>query len=135
MTKNLLLSLALGVLLILGLASCGGEQEATPVISPTSIATSSAGDQTNPQQITITAKDNVFEPRNYGVQANKPIRLTVVNAGQNVHKVEVVDLLPETELAPGQSKTVDIPPQKPGTHKVYCEIHEDTGMEGQFIVQ
>ncbi|HYP42080.1 MAG TPA: cupredoxin domain-containing protein [Chloroflexia bacterium] len=54
---------------------------------------------------------------------------------QNVHEVEVKELMPETRLAPGQSKTIDLPAQQAGTHSIYCEIHEDEKMEGEFIIK
>src|SRR5438552_16629312 len=100
MLKKRLLYIALGAA-TLALAGCGGDQTATPNTGGAPAATA----QSNTQQVTITAKDNVFDPVSYTVEADKPIKLTVVNVGQNVHKVEVVDILPETELAPGQSKT------------------------------
>ena len=112
----------------LSLAGCGAS-------GPTPPTGASTGDSAGSQQITLTAKDNFFEPKTLQVEAGKPIQLTVVNGGQNVHEVEVKDLMPETKLAPGQSKTVDIPPQPAGTHRIYCEIHEDEGMEGELVVR
>jgi plastocyanin len=119
------------ILLALALAGCGGPG------ADSSSSTPVGGDAGQPemQLITLTARDNLFEPKTVEVVAGKPIKLTVVNAGQNVHEVEVKDLMPETQLAPGQSKVVDIPAQQAGTHKIYCEIHEDVGMEGDFIVR
>ncbi len=102
---------------------------ATPTLTP------AGGAAQNAQEVTIVAKDNVFDPKTYTVEAGKPVRLTVTNSGQNVHEVEVKGLLPETQLAPGQSKTVELQPPAPGTYKVYCEIHEDEGMEGEFVVK
>ena len=119
---------ALTALFATALSACGGDLTATP--NPA--ATSGASDA---QELTITAKDNLFEPKSYTAVAGKPIKLTVINAGQNVHEVEVVDLLPETQLAAGQSKTVEVAAQQPGTHRIYCEIHEDAGMEGELVIK
>jgi plastocyanin len=118
---------------ISGLAFAGCGTEATPV-PPTQGAGNGSG-QADVQEITITSKDSVFDPATYTAEAGKPIKLTVVNAGQNVHEVEVKDLMPETKLAPGQSKTVELPAQQAGTHRIYCEIHEDEKMEGEFIIK
>lgn len=57
------------------------------------------------------------------------------NSSQNVHEVEVKDLLPETKLSPGQSKSIDLQSAQPGTYRVYCEIHEVEGMEGELVVK
>ncbi len=62
-------------------------------------------------------------------------QIVVTNAGQAIHQVEVKDLLPETQLAPGLSRTVDLKDVKPGTYKIYCEIHQDEGMVGQLVVK
>lgn len=128
--RNALALIALNVALLAMLTGCGAA-----AATPTSSSASGSGDQMNAQRVTITARDNNFDPKSYSVEADKPIKLTVVNAGQNVHKVEVEDLLPETELGPGQSKTVDIGPQKVGAHRVYCELHEDSGMVAEFVIK
>ena len=124
---HILAALIPALAVALSLAGCGSGG-AGPTGAPTAEPAGS-------QQVTLTAKDNFFEPKTLQVEAGKPIRLTVVNGGQNVHEVEVKDLMPETRLSPGQSKVVDIPPQPAGAHKIYCEIHEDEGMEGQFVVR
>ena len=126
MTKLRVVPSLLSAMMFLLVVGCGSEPTPTPGAG--------AGAE-GVQSVTITAKDNVFEPASYTVEAGQPIKLTVVNAGQNIHEVEVKDLLPETKLAPGQSKTVDVASQQPGTHKIYCEIHEDTGMEGEFVIK
>ena len=131
MSRRIFATALLCVISALIFAGCG--TAATPV-PPTQNPGSGSG-QGDVQEITITSKDNVFDPASYTVEAGKPIKLTVVNAGQNVHEVEVKDLMPETKLAPGQSKTIDLPAQQAGTHRIYCEIHEDEKMEGEFIIK
>jgi plastocyanin len=111
------------------LAGCGSEA------GPASNTGSSGTATGDAQIITITARDDLFDPKNYTVDAGKPIKITVTNSGQNVHEVEVEDLFPETKLSPGQSKSLDITSATAGTYKLYCEIHEDTGMVGEFIVK
>jgi plastocyanin len=126
--------LALGILIAGALAGCG--QDGT-VTSPSATATggSSGGTQSGAQEVNIVAKDNMFEPKTYTAEAGKPIRITATNSGQNVHEVEVKDLLPETKLSPGQNKSIDLQSAQPGTYRVYCEIHEDEGMEGELVVK
>jgi plastocyanin len=126
-----LLAAALDILSVLVFVGCGSDATATP--APTVGAATS--NQTDAQEITITARDNVFDPKSYTAPAGKPLKVTLVNAGQNVHKVEVLGLIPETELAAGQSKSVDVVAQQPGSFKLYCETHEDTGMVGEFVVK
>lgn len=131
------LAAALCILSALALAACGGTETPTTTTGAASGGgTAIPAAQGDVQELRIVATDNMFNPKDYEVQAGKAIRLTVVNEGQNIHNVEVKDLLPETNLAPKQSKTVDIPAQKAGaTFTIYCEIHEDSGMTGQLTVK
>lgn len=125
--KMTLLSLALMLLLV----GCGAGSGATPTV-PT---VESAATQADVQEVRITANDNAFEPMTYTVTAGKPVRIIATNAGQNVHEVEVKGLMPETKLAPGQSKTVDLATIEAGKYRVYCEIHGDVGMEGELVAK
>ncbi len=129
MSRKHLATLFLSALSVVAFAGCGSE--AGPAINSEASGTATG----NSQGITITAKDNLFDPVTYTAEAGKPIKITVTNAGQNIHEVEVKDLFPETKLSPGQSKTIDIASAVAGTYKLYCEIHEDTGMVGEFVVK
>ena len=124
---------ALGVLAVGALYGCG--QDGTSTSSTATVGGGSGGTQQGAQEINIVAKDNLFEPKTYTAEAGKPIRITATNSGQNVHEVEVKDLLPETKLSPGQNKSIDLQSAQPGTYRVYCEIHEDEGMEGELVVK
>jgi plastocyanin len=127
--RILLLAALLGALT---LAGCG-QEPASPGAAAT--ATTGTGSQTGMQEVVIIAKDDMFEPVSYTVTGNAPLRITARNDGQHVHEVEVKGLMPETKLTPGQSKSVDVQSVEPGTYRIYCEIHEDQGMEGELIVK
>ncbi len=140
MLKKVILVYALLAASLPLIAGCGSvDTNSAPtagsVSAPTLAATSSSGGGGDVQEIRVVAKDNVFDPKSYTAVAGKPLRITAVNQGQNVHEVEVKGLLPETKLAPGQIKTVDVPSVGAGTYRVYCEIHGDSGMEGELVVK
>ncbi len=82
-------------------------------------------------EIAITARDNMFDPPTVRVPAGKAVKVTFTNAGKNVHEVEIKGLVSETKLQPGESRSFTIKPEKQ-SYKIYCEIHEDKGMEGDF---
>ena len=129
MSRKHLVMLFLSALSLSPLAGCGND-------AGTGNNSGASGTVTGDSQgITITAKDNTFDPKSYSAVTGKPIKITITNAGQNIHEVEVKDLFPETKLSPGQSKTMDITSANAGTYKLYCEIHEDEGMEGDFVVK
>lgn len=83
-------------------------------------------------EVMITARDNLFEPKTVKVPGGKAVKVTFTNAGKNVHEVEIKGLVSETKLQPGESRSFTIKPEKQ-SYKIYCEIHEDKGMEGTFI--
>jgi plastocyanin len=141
-----------GLLMIAGLAACGGNngnggngESASPsstASAATQAPTTANNSPTTPQvgaagvqEVNIIAKDNQFEPKTYVVAANGSVRITARNEGQGVHEVEVKGLMPETKLSPGQSKSLDLQSIQPGTYIIYCEIHEDQGMEGELVVK
>ncbi|MEO8284913.1 MAG: cupredoxin domain-containing protein [Chloroflexota bacterium] len=130
MIKKYIAAPLVAVLLTLGLSACGGD--ATPTTtqlsgSPTTAPATGA-------QVKIIAKDNMFEPVSYTIAAGS-FEIVAVNEGKEIHEVEVKGLFPESKLAAGQSKSVILTDVKPGTYKIYCEIHEDQGMEGELIVK
>lgn len=112
----------LGVTLSALLAACGSG--ATGASSPAAAAT----------EVRITARDDVFDPKDIRVPAGQPVTVTFVNAGRQLHQVEIKGLIKETKLQPGQSKSFTITP-KQQVYKLYCEIHQDQGMVGEFIGQ
>jgi plastocyanin len=112
---------ALAVLvLVLALVACGTQENAN------------AGPADS--EVTINVKDNVFDPGTVTAPAGKAVKVTFVNQGQNIHEVEIKGLVAETKLQPGQSRSFTITPEQQ-TYKMYCEIHEDQGMIGQFVGQ
>jgi plastocyanin len=116
---RLLLALA-AVTLVFALGACGTQENAT------------AGPAES--EVTINVKDNVFDPGTVTVPAGTAVKVTFVNQGQNVHEVEIKGLVAETKLQPGQNRSFTITPTQQ-TYKMYCEIHEDQGMVGQFVGQ
>lgn len=108
----------LATLLLVSLAACGSQ---------------GAGDVGPAEsEVKIVARDNSFEPGSVKVPSGKAVKVTFVNEGKNVHEVEIKDLIAETKLQPGESRSFTIKPAKK-PYRLYCEIHEDKGMVGEFI--
>lgn len=135
--KKTLLTIILAGIGMLAMSGCGSDdaKSAATVGTAATPGTSSGTPQTGVREVKIVAKDNVFDPKTFNLEGTGPIKLTVVNEGEQVHEVEIETLFPETKLSPGQSKSVDLPSVQPRTYRIYCEIHEDQGMEGEFIVK
>ncbi len=101
------------------LAGCGTEQNA------------SEGPKAE-SSVRIAARDDFFDPKVVSVEADKPVEVTFVNRGSNPHEVEIKGLVPETMIQPGESRSFTVTPKR-RTYRMYCEIHEDDGMEGRFV--
>ncbi|HEX5502486.1 MAG TPA: cupredoxin domain-containing protein [Thermomicrobiales bacterium] len=114
-------ALALAVMMPL-LGACGA---GTPT---------SGGGAAPASEVKIVAKDDVFDPKTYTVPAGQPVKVTFVNAGKHIHEVEIKGLIAETQLQPGESRSFTVTPEKK-TYTLYCEIHEDQGMVGEFTGQ
>lgn len=103
----------------------------SPSASPGNSDSDGGGNEQAASQLKIAARDNVFDPKSPSVSAGKPVNITFVNEGNNVHEVEIKGLVSETTLQPGESKSFTVTPEKK-SYKMYCEIHEDQGMVGEF---
>lgn len=110
-----------GVLSVL-LAACGDDDGAA-----------SAGSTDSPaaNTIRIVTNDNVFDPEAVTAPVGEAVTVTFVNEGDNVHEIEIVDLVDETMLQPGESRSFTFTPEQK-EYRMYCEIHEDEGMTGTF---
>jgi plastocyanin len=108
------------ILLVVSAAACG----------PSS--TTAGGNASAASEVRIAARDNQFAPQTVRAPAGKAVTVTFVNEGKNVHEVEIKGLVKETKLQPGESKSFTVTPEKK-SYEMYCEIHEDQGMTGEFV--
>src|SRR3990172_4968611 len=104
------------------------------------IAASCGGGGAGEQAVTVIASEYKFDPANITVQANKPARLTVRNAGSVEHSWTIEGKEKEVNtgyIQPGQSKTISFTIDQPGTYTVYCDVpgHRELGMVGQLTVR
>src|SRR5262245_23248966 len=65
--------------------------------------TSGSGAVTPDSELTVSLRDNFFEPATIKVPAGKVVRITFVNQGRNPHKVKIDGLFSEVSLRPGES--------------------------------
>lgn len=113
--------------------------------TPQPTRTPGAGGSVNPasaaQQITIIARDNVFDKRELTIQVNQSVALTLVNQGSAIHNWEVINQKDKdgnpikTELLTGgRSETIVFTIDKTGTFDYYCQVHP-VEMRGKLTVR
>ena len=108
--------------LVLLMTACGG-QAATPGGTST---------EATKQNVTVNVYDNYFDPKSVSATPQKPVVVTFVNKGSNVHIVEILGLTAETTLQPGGKVVFTITPQA-RSYKMYDELYVSQGMVGAFV--
>jgi plastocyanin len=119
-----LLALA-GLVLIVALAGCGGDD------SPSS----SGGGQT----IEVSLSEFALDPSQVSVQKPGTYTFRAVNDGQTVHALEIEGhgVEEETEdIQPGETAELTVELTEAGDYELYCPIgnHRDMGMDGSVQI-
>jgi len=134
------------VLLVAGLAGCGGDDPSGGGTGAAGGTTADLGTVTvaddGVQEVTLQTQDDyVFTPDRFTVAPGK-VRLTLVNAGEQMtHNLQFDEGKgPEPIaagidfLAPGEEKTIDFEVAVPGDHPFTCTFHAQLGQVGTMTV-
>ena len=118
------------VALLIGLAGCGGDEDA----SDTAASDTPAATET----VTITETDFALEPKSVTLEEPGTYTFEVVNDGQVAHALEVEGQGIEEEtrtLDPGERATLTVDLDG-GTYELYCPVgnHAAQGMKGELEV-
>lgn len=116
--------LPLAVSLALLAAACGpGGSGEAPVLSG---------------EVVVKASEWEFQPASFRVEAGKPVKLALQNAGRVEHNMVVTagGNPVQLDVLPGRSATVEFVPQQPGVYEIACTIpgHREAGMVGKVEV-
>lgn len=86
--------------------------------------------------VTVEAGDLWFRPDTVEVPAGTTTNLTVRNTGTVFHDLTVTGLDLRVDVEAGETTTVAITPEEPGTYDFHCSVpgHESGGMHGQLVV-
>jgi heme/copper-type cytochrome/quinol oxidase subunit 2 len=76
--------------------------------------------------ITLTLKNNRFEPNAVTAPEGERLRIHVKNEDSTPAEFESHDLRVEKIVTPGGRISVSVGPLKPGTYKFFDEYHPDT---------
>jgi uncharacterized cupredoxin-like copper-binding protein len=118
------------VALLIGLAGCGGDDDA----SETSATETPAAAET----VRITETDVALDPGSVSLEEPGTYTFDVVNEGQVAHALEIEGegIEEETEtLEPGERATLTVALEA-GEYELYCPVgdHADRGMTGKLDV-
>ena len=132
------LSLLVTVVVVAVASGCGGGSgdrvESTTNSSPNSSATRPVA-----QTVRIAETEYKLTPSSLALPKTGTYELKLVNKGTVTHALEVEGKGVEQEsgeIAPGESKTIDVTFKSAGTYEMYCPVdgHRSQGMEGKITV-
>lgn len=103
----------------------------------TSLATESAGAETEVRTIAIEAGSYYYAPAEIRVQSGETVRLEMTSSDM-VHNLVIEELgvsIPMTNA--GETNAVEFTVDEPGTYTYYCGVdgHREAGQVGQLIVE
>jgi uncharacterized cupredoxin-like copper-binding protein len=132
---------AIGALLAVPIAGCGGDDddeseggEATPAATSTAPSGGGGG-----ETVDMSLTDFALNPADPTVKPGT-VTFDVTNDGQTTHALEVEGPGEEAEtedLSPGDSAKLTVDLSQPGTYEMYCPVgnHREMGMEGEVRVK
>jgi Cu+-exporting ATPase len=119
----------------LWLAPAGGEHAA--------MAAASTQEESVPgdgvQRVAVQLGEFAFSPARVVVKANRPVKVTVLNAGKLPHDWEPQGLpgVEHVHAPPGEAASATFTPTQVGVYRVICTEpgHETAGMVGELVVE
>lgn len=82
--------------------------------------------QPKPTEISISVKDNKFQPAEIEVPANTPVVIKIKNLDPKPMEFESKALRFEKIIPGGGEAIINVRAQKPGRYEFFDEFHEDT---------
>ena len=89
---------------------------------------------TEPLAVTIHAKGANFDVTTIKAKVNQTVNVTYMNSGTLEHTFVIDGLVPEQNLAEGQTIAFSFRPTAAGTYEYYCVRHKGAGMVGTLTV-
>jgi uncharacterized cupredoxin-like copper-binding protein len=118
-------------------AASGGETAAaTPESGGESAAPAASGGEAAAEPVTITMHDIYFDPAEFTIPANTPVKVSLPNEGAAVHDFSIDALGFSVSVIPGESGEVELYAPA-GEYEYYCNIpgHKEAGMVGKLTVK
>ncbi len=111
--------------------------QAEAAASPAAEVPAASGSETAAsQEVTVAMHDIYFDPAEFSIPANTPVKVILPNQGAAVHDFSIDSLGISVTVNPGETGEVVINAPA-GEYEYYCNIpgHKDAGMVGKLTVQ
>ncbi len=112
------------------------DEAASPVVAAgDATAADAAGEDAVAADVTVVSYDIYFEPTEFTIASGETVTVSLPNEGAAPHNFAIDELDISVDLAPGETKSVDINAE-PGVYEYYCNVpgHREAGMVGTLTV-
>ena len=129
------LFVALGLVSIVLLASCGGGDDESGEGGTTTVGDVAANDHgtkdvSGESRVEVELDDDYFEPTVLKGTPGQQLKLELENEGGSEHNLTIAELKVDQDVEPGESAEVDVTFPDSGTLSFFCKYHKSAGMAG-----
>lgn len=126
---------AIGLVALIALASCGGSDDTASDENPSSNGDSTEDASSAEESISLVTKEFLFEPDAVTASAGSTEIIVDNSGGMVEHDFTLEELGIEIYAAPGDTAS-DVVELESGTYDYFCSIpgHREAGMEGTLTV-
>ncbi|MFZ8824372.1 MAG: cupredoxin domain-containing protein [Desulfurococcales archaeon] len=86
------------------------------------------------REIEAELDDYYFQPKSISIPLGEAVRLVLKNEGRSTHTFTIDELGINVRLAPGETKIIEITPNKVGSYTFYCIPHRALRMVGNLTI-
>jgi plastocyanin len=131
------LAIALGIVSMVLVASCGGNDEELSEGGTTTIGDVAANDHgtkdvSGESKVEVELDDDYFEPTVLEGKPGERVTLELKNEGGSEHNLTIDELQIDQDVEPGDEAEVEVTFPDSGTLTFYCKYHRGQGMAGAF---
>jgi plastocyanin len=131
------LAIALGIVSMVLVASCGGNDEESSEGGTTTIGDVAANDHgtkdvSGESKVEVELDDDYFEPTVLEGKPGERVTLELKNEGGSEHNLTIDELKIDQDVEPGDEAEVEVTFPESGTLTFYCKYHRGQGMAGAF---
>jgi plastocyanin len=130
-------AVALGLVSIVLVASCGGGDDESSEGGTTTIGDVSANDHgtkdvSGESEVEVELDDDYFEPTVLEGTPGQKVTLELENEGGSEHNLTIDELQIDQDVEPGDKAEVEVTFPDSGTLTFFCKYHRGQGMAGAF---
>ena len=130
-------AIALGIVSMVLVASCGGNDEESTEGGTTTIGDVAANDHgtkdvSGESKVEVELDDDYFEPTVLEGKPGERVTLELKNEGGSEHNLTIDELQIDQDVEPGDEAEVEVTFPDSGTLTFFCKYHRGQGMAGAF---